>query len=137
VDLSQYVGRKAVYLESHLMCAARVDSVNQSADRVRIGFQCDDDKYCELRIAASSTDGPVEQWLAEPPFGRSWEVSASVREFFRDGDFWQVSWLFGASGIRIFFKPEFIARFLDGDVDWLATFFDDGDENEDIDETHG
>jgi hypothetical protein len=137
-DLTDYVGREAVYLESGSMCVSTVESVDESGDRVRIGFRCEADaKSCRLRFGKSSADDSVAQWMTEAPFGLSWDVQASSRESLRERDFWQVSWLFGGGGIRIFFQPEYVARFLKGDVHWLVEFFDECEDDEGTDENCG
>jgi hypothetical protein len=65
--------------------------------------------------------------LQEPPFGDAWNVSASKGEFYLDEDHWQVTFLFGG-GIRVFFQPEYVARFLSRDVSWIDEYYDDGED---------
>jgi len=60
--------------------------------------------------------------LKEDYFPNTWKVEGSDREFFPESDYWQFVFLYGG-GVRIFFQPTFVSRFLAGDVSWLDEFF--------------
>jgi hypothetical protein len=122
-DLANYVGRTAVYVETQKMCVAVVSSVYQDEERVAAEFTRTPGTFmCRLRFVLNPGDDPIEEVLKEDSFPSTWKVEASDREFFPEADYWQVLFLFGG-GVRIFFQPTFVSRFLAGDVSWLDEFF--------------
>jgi hypothetical protein len=124
-DLSSYVGRSAVYVETQKMCVAVVSSVDANEERAAVGFSRTPGTYaCRLRFILNPGDDPVEEVLKEDYFPSTWTVAGSNREFFPEGEYWQFLFLYGG-GARIFFQPSFVSRFLAGDVKWLDEFFSD------------
>jgi hypothetical protein len=134
--LDNFVGRTAVFLESCHACLGVVETVDTDEERIRADFRLVPNSFCcHLRCSLKSGDDPIEERLAEPPFGENWDVMVSNNEFYLDEDHWQASFLWGG-GFRIFFQPDYVKRFASGDVTWLGEFYSDSDEEEE-DETDG
>jgi hypothetical protein len=126
--LQEYIGRTAVYVESGLACVATVTRAYGEGGGLWAEFRHAPGSFCcEMRrfsVIGQDPPGPIKEVLTEPPFGEEWDVGVSAKEFFPDKDFWQACFLWG-SGFRVFFQPEYIARFQNGDLTWLAEYYGD------------
>lgn len=128
--LDNFVGRTAVFIEGRDACLGVVEKVEADEERVRADFRIVPDSFrCHLRFWRAPGDEPIEERLAAPPFGETWDVMVSNKEFYLDEDHWQASFLWGG-GFRIFFQPDYVKRFATGDVAWLDDFYSDGDDDE-------
>ena len=130
-SLEDYVGRPAVFIESSQACLGTVEKVECDAERVRAEFKLVPHAFqCRLRFLRTPDGDPVEAVLQEPPFGETWDVMVSNREFFLENDHWQASFLWGG-GFRVFFQPSFVRRFLTGDLRWLDEYYNDSEDEND------
>lgn len=129
MNLSQYIGREVIYIESSEVCLATLIDIQYNSEEVTAIFETPQKTYpsCTVRGIVMSNEDEVLSWSNEQPFGKRWEIMSSLREFFADGSHWQVSFLYGAGGIRMFFHPEFIEAFKHGEIDWLSKFYNGED----------
>lgn len=129
-NLTSYVGRSVVYIESSKACAATVESVFCNTERISATFRLIPGAFmCRFRSFRTLGDERVERVLEAAPFGNTWDIGVSNKEFFLEDDHWQASFLWGG-GFRIFFQQSFVSRFLSGDVTWLDEFYGDGNDSD-------
>ena len=136
-NLKSYVGRTAVYIESSQACAGIVESAASNMEKVTATFRLVPGSFMRrLRFFQTPGDERIEKILEDAPFGNTWGVMASYKEFFLEDDFWQACFLWGG-GFRIFFQPSFVNRFLTGDLVWIDEFYGDDTDEDDADDGRG
>ena len=111
-DLTQFVGRKGVYIENGLLCLVKITSVGTDERRMMASLQAASDllfriEKCEFSIEPS-------------PFGESWSVSQEWKFFFVDDEYWDASL---QSGFRLILSQGAVDQFLARDVSWLDEYF--------------
>jgi hypothetical protein len=129
------IGRSCVYIESGDACVCTVEAVSVTADSFSARFRIVPDSFkCRLRVIRTVGEDLIECVLEEPPFGNDWGVSAFDKQFYLEleKDYWYLGFLWG-SGVRFFFQPSFVGRFLAGDIAWINEFYDD-ESDQDYDE---
>lgn len=131
MDISKNIGQQALYIESGYICLATLIDVQCDADQITGVFEISEKAYpsCSLNRILEPGDDHVSSWLDEPPFGERWSFTCTPRDFYADGNHWDISFLWGMGGVRIFFHPEFIEAFKLGKVEWLSKFYS-GDDDE-------
>jgi hypothetical protein len=128
--LDSFVGRTAVFIENSYACLAIVQTVKSDSEHVHATFGLVPDSFrCRLRFIRQQADDPIEERLDAWPYGGSWNVMVSNKEFYLGDDHWQASFLWGG-GFRVFFQPTFVQRFAAGDVSWLDEYYGEGEDGD-------
>lgn len=129
-SLDRYLGRSCVFIESGAACVGTVETVEIAEGETSAVFRLVPNSFrCRLRLFRSGSEDAIEHVLQEPPFGDTWSVMVSNKEFYVEDDHWQATFLFGG-GFRIFFQPSFVKRFLTGDVAWLDEYYNDVEQDD-------